>query len=140
MAEQLHLGAGAGRQQVALKKGHSLMDWIRLKGKRQRAMAGVDGQGKKFVTVEELEAHAGPDGEIWMALHGFVFNITDYLDFHPGGHAQLMRGAVRQRCHEQHQGCGDYCKALMHLVRRFRVAMPQHCSMTIIAGSTIRAC
>eukprot|EP00049_Salpingoeca_infusionum_P006191 m.102575 g.102575 ORF g.102575 m.102575 type:complete len:351 (-) comp13225_c0_seq10:1201-2253(-) len=95
MAEQLHLGAGAGRQQVALKKGHSLMDWIRLKGKRQRAMAGVDGQGKKFVTVEELEAHAGPDGEIWMALHGFVFNITDYLDFHPGGHAQLMRGAGR---------------------------------------------
>ena len=30
-----------------------------------------------------------------MALNGVVFNVTDYMDFHPGGWDELVKGAGR---------------------------------------------
>ncbi len=32
---------------------------------------------------------------VWTALKGNVFNITPYLDYHPGGVDELMKGAGR---------------------------------------------
>ena len=29
----------------------------------------------------------------WSSFHGKVYNIGPYLDFHPGGKGELMRGA-----------------------------------------------
>ncbi|EGD78180.1 hypothetical protein PTSG_09057 [Salpingoeca rosetta] len=86
-------GAGAGRLQVALKPGHSLMDWVKLKNKKGPSLAGSRRQSREPITKEELAQHKGPEGEIWMAIRGYVFNVTPYLDFHPGGRAQLMKGA-----------------------------------------------
>ena len=90
--QQLNPGAGAGRRQVALTKGHSMMDWVRL-GKRMGGRLAGASRGQP-ITPEMLAAHADPDGdEIWMSLRGRVYNITPYLDFHPGGRAELLRGA-----------------------------------------------
>eukprot|EP01147_Barroeca_monosierra_P002274 gene2274-5271_t len=88
-------GAGAGRQQVALKPGHSLLDWVKLKTTKGPSLAGQRRQDARPITQEELAEHKGPEGEIWTAVRGFVFNITPYMDFHPGGRAQLMKGAGR---------------------------------------------
>lgn len=73
---------GNPRNKCALKPGHSLMDWIRL------GNSGVDLSGTKGriipVTPEELAKHNRRE-DAWMAIRGVVYNVTRYMDFHPGG-------------------------------------------------------
>lgn len=33
------------------------------------------------------------EGGVWMVVAGKVYNITPYIEFHPGGAAELMKGA-----------------------------------------------
>lgn len=78
-----------GRNKVALKPGRSLLDWIRL------ASSGKDltGVGGKFlnITPEELAKHNKKD-DAWISLKGKVYNITPYMEYHPGGEDELMKG------------------------------------------------
>ncbi|XP_022652828.1 cytochrome b5 reductase 4-like isoform X1 [Varroa jacobsoni] len=79
---------GSGRNKVALAPGHSLVDWIRLAHRED--LAGTGGRTLR-VTPEELEKHCTPD-DAWICIKGNVYNVTRYLDFHPGGEEELMRG------------------------------------------------
>lgn len=81
---------GNPRNKTALKPGHSLMDWIRL-GNSGADLAGTGGRVRP-VQHSELASHNKP-GDMWMAIRGKVYNVTSYLDFHPGGVDELMRGA-----------------------------------------------
>ena len=81
---------GSGRTRVVLKPGHSLMDWLKLCAKTAD-LAGT--QGKIIsVTLEELQKHNKAD-DCWICIRGKVYNVTPYLDFHPGGVDEMMRGA-----------------------------------------------
>ncbi|XP_037954496.1 cytochrome b5 reductase 4-like isoform X1 [Teleopsis dalmanni] len=90
----LSTGSATGnpRNKCALQPGHSLMDWIRL------GNSGVDLSGTcgRIVPVskEELARHNKRD-DAWMAIRGKVYNVTRYMDFHPGGVDELMRGVGR---------------------------------------------
>ena len=33
--------------------------------------------------------------DAWMAINGAVYNVTQYMDYHPGGWDELVRGAGR---------------------------------------------
>lgn len=90
MTERLHKGAGAGRKQVALTPGHSMMDWIRLTQSKGRLLAGIS--MPRPVSEEELATHCS-DSDMWMAIRGRVYNVTAYLPFHPGGVPEMVRGA-----------------------------------------------
>lgn len=81
---------GNPRNKVSLKPGFSLMEWIRLT-KSGKDLAGTGG---KFidVTAEELKKHK-KRGDAWIALNGKVYNVTPYMDFHPGGWDELIKGA-----------------------------------------------
>lgn len=81
---------GNPRNKTALKPGHSLMDWIRY-GNSGVDLAGTGGRVRP-VQHTELATHNKP-GDVWMAIRGKVYNVTSYLDFHPGGVDELMRGA-----------------------------------------------
>ncbi|KAM7342665.1 cytochrome b5 reductase 4 isoform 2-T6 [Cochliomyia hominivorax] len=65
------------------------MDWIRL------GNSGVDlsGTGGRIVPVtkDELVKH-NKKNDAWMAIQGVVYNVSKYMDFHPGGAEELMRG------------------------------------------------
>lgn len=65
------------------------MGWIRLTNSGED-LTGFKG---KIVNVshQELAKHNKFD-DCWMAVRGKVYNVTKYLDFHPGGAEQLMRG------------------------------------------------
>ena len=78
------------RQKVPLKKGYSLMDWNRLQNSGQD-LAGTKGAMLQ-VTPTELRKHRKRD-DCWMALNGRVFNVTAYMEYHPGGAKTLMSGA-----------------------------------------------
>lgn len=66
------------------------MDWIRL-GNSGEDLAGTGGAILQ-VTREELAKHCN-DNDVWMCIRGNIYNITRYLDFHPGGKEELMKGA-----------------------------------------------
>lgn len=81
---------GNPRNKTALKPGFSLIGWVRL-GNSGEDLTGF--KGKTFpVSHQELAKHDTPD-DLWMAVRGKVYNVTRYLDYHPGGIEQLMRGA-----------------------------------------------
>jgi cytochrome b involved in lipid metabolism len=48
--------------------------------------------GLPRITLEELSLH-NTEGDCWTAYQGKVYNITDYLHYHPGGVKKLMLGA-----------------------------------------------
>jgi len=81
---------GNPRNKVALRPGFSLMDWIRLT-KSGQDLAGTRGR-MLSVTPSELRKH-NKKSDAWMALNGKVYNVTSYMEYHPGGWDELMRGA-----------------------------------------------
>ncbi|KAL7288406.1 hypothetical protein TKK_0017495 [Trichogramma kaykai] len=80
---------GNPRNKTALAPGHSLMDWIRL-GNSGIDLTGVGGR-LQTVTPTELVKHNKID-DAWIAIRGTVYNITRYMNFHPGGVPELMKG------------------------------------------------
>ncbi|ANZ75696.1 BA75_03138T0 [Komagataella pastoris] len=87
-------GAGPRRQKIGLKPGHSAMDWAQLKQNKGDALKGnIDpSQFPLRVTKEELKRHNSKD-DCWMALNRKVYNISPYIEFHPGGVDILMKCA-----------------------------------------------
>ncbi|CAG0885610.1 unnamed protein product [Cyprideis torosa] len=81
---------GNPRNKVALKPGHSLMDWIKLTNSG-KDLAGTKGRLLK-VSPQELSRHCHRKDH-WLAIRGIVYNVTSYLDYHPGGIDELMKGA-----------------------------------------------
>lgn len=98
-SQQVAGGSATGnpRNKVALAKGFSMMDWIRLT-KSGKDLTGVGGpivKGKiREVSKKELAKHRKRK-DAWMAINGAVYNVTPYMDFHPGGWDELVKGAGR---------------------------------------------
>uniref|UniRef100_A0A8C8DKD5 Cytochrome b5 reductase 4 n=1 Tax=Oryzias sinensis TaxID=183150 RepID=A0A8C8DKD5_9TELE len=89
-SQQRVASSGAGRNKVVLKPGHSLMDWIRF-AKSGKDLTGLRGR-LIDVTPEELEKHNRRD-DCWTCIRGMVYNVTSYIDYHPGGEDELMKAA-----------------------------------------------
>ncbi|XP_070492077.1 cytochrome b5 reductase 4 [Chironomus tepperi] len=82
------MATGNPRNKVALKPGFSLVGWIRLTNSGEDLTGGRKGS----VSLEELKRHDQVD-DCWMAIRGKVYNVTRYMEYHPGGSEQLIRGA-----------------------------------------------
>ncbi|XP_021096396.1 cytochrome b5 reductase 4 isoform X1 [Heterocephalus glaber] len=82
--------ASGGRSKVPLKQGRSLMDWIRLT-KSGKDLTGLKGRLIE-VTEEELRKHNKKD-DCWICIRGYVYNVSPYMEYHPGGEDELMRAA-----------------------------------------------
>ncbi|NXX86915.1 NB5R4 reductase, partial [Urocolius indicus] len=76
--------------QVPLKPGRSLMDWIRLT-KSGKDLTGLRGRLLE-VTEDELAKHNKKE-DCWICIRGFVYNVTPYMEYHPGGEDELMKAA-----------------------------------------------
>ncbi|KXS18825.1 hypothetical protein M427DRAFT_109203 [Gonapodya prolifera JEL478] len=85
-------GSVKARKKVILAPGHGPLDWERLKNSGKDLRGGVTSLAR--YTLSDLRRHRSRD-DMWMALEGKVYNITPYIDFHPGGVPELMRGAGR---------------------------------------------
>ncbi|XP_069829636.1 cytochrome b5 reductase 4 [Dendropsophus ebraccatus] len=86
---QQRVSAG-GRNKTPLKPGRSLMDWIKLKSS-SKDLTGLRGRLIE-VTEEELAKH-NKKTDCWTCIRGLVYNITPYMEYHPGGEEELMKAA-----------------------------------------------
>lgn len=91
------------REKVLLAPGHSPLDWALLSA-THRARPQNPMYPETRISAAQLAACNGRlvkvrDGSgrkerrpVWMALGGVVYDVASYVDFHPGGVEQLMRG------------------------------------------------
>lgn len=79
---------GRVREKVVLQPGFHLMDWMRLMDKMTR----LSGTANRKISLQELSEHSS-EYDCWTAYKGKVYNITQYLPYHPGGKKILMQGA-----------------------------------------------
>ncbi|KAH7728649.1 Protein Y52B11A.3 a [Aphelenchoides avenae] len=79
--------APQSRNIVKLKPGRGIMDWTRLAAGKQFASATLP-----FVDEVELSRHDTVN-DCWILLFGMVYDVTVYLEYHPGGVDELMRAA-----------------------------------------------
>lgn len=83
-------------RKVVLAPGHSPLDWARISGPDADLRGVPPSTPYLRVTRSALKRQTGRKGkDVWMALSGKVYNVTPYFDFHPGGRAELMRGAAK---------------------------------------------
>lgn len=93
-------------KKVLLAPGHSPLDWaaltkstapdtpLTLRGEDASAALGPHRLGR--VTPSQLKKQTGRKGkDAWTSYQGRVYNISAYLNFHPGGGDELMKGAGR---------------------------------------------
>lgn len=75
-------------------EGAPHVEWLRRAAGRPQTPAA----SLRRVTPAELAAHSSADSA-WVALRGaagvVVYDVTEYARYHPGGLAQLLRGAGR---------------------------------------------
>lgn len=76
------------REKVMVRPGFHLTDWNRL----IRAMAPQVGKESVKITMEELSKH-NSKYDCWMAYKGKVYNVTQYMAYHPGGEEILLESA-----------------------------------------------
>lgn len=85
------------RKKVNLAPGHSPLDWAVLTTRTAaHELRGVPIHTPPAplvrITKAELSNHK-QKSDCWTCINGKVFNITPYIDFHPGGESEIMKCA-----------------------------------------------
>ena len=88
-------GLSKPSRKVALAAGHSPLDWAVLTSNPNHKLRGKDVPDELIrITPSMLKQYNGRKGrDAWALFAGKVYNISPYLPFHPGGEAELMKGA-----------------------------------------------
>ena len=77
--------SGSARRKVALPPGRSQLDWI-------RNSANLPYPPRRTITLTELSKHNSRN-DAWLAISGKVFDVTPYVEYHPGGIEMILVGA-----------------------------------------------
>ena len=88
-------------KKVLLSPGHSPLDWAHLTfhPPTPTYLRGASVPPDQLIRVPPsvLKLHTGRKGkDAWGVWQGKVYNLSPYMDFHPGGRDQLMRGVGRE--------------------------------------------
>ncbi|KAJ0233906.1 Cytochrome b5 domain-containing protein RLF [Hirschfeldia incana] len=82
------------RTKVPFEKGYSQMDWLKLT-RTHPDLAGLKGESnRRLISMDEVKKHKTGDS-MWTVLKGRVYNISPYMNFHPGGVDMLMKAVGR---------------------------------------------
>lgn len=84
------VAAGSGRRgKVPRYDGCSMRDWNSMLAQRTVSKAPLPRFGPA-----EIRRHAEV-GDIWMVVHGVVYDCSSWIRFHPGGADTIMEAAGR---------------------------------------------
>lgn len=76
------------REKVELKPGFHLADWLRLAARKTPVTS------LRRVSSRELAGHKSQH-DCWTVYNGRVYDVSNYLPYHPGGESMLLQGAGR---------------------------------------------
>lgn len=68
------------------------MEYLKIINQNKDPLNVAAKGGLRPITMEEVELH-NSKGSLWSVLNGKVYDLTMYLDYHPGGEKKLMMGA-----------------------------------------------
>ena len=74
------------RKKVSLAPGHSQSDWLAFSAAHPIT---DEKAATRRITIEELQEHNRKD-DAWIALHGKVYCVTEFIEYHPGGAEILL--------------------------------------------------
>mmetsp|Transcript_20720 Transcript_20720/g.39391 ORF Transcript_20720/g.39391 Transcript_20720/m.39391 type:complete len:211 (-) Transcript_20720:408-1040(-) len=77
------------RKKVPVQPQCSQMAWMSLT-KKTPDLAGLKGAPPGRLTLPDVKKHNTAE-DCWIVLRGKVYNVTPYLDFHPGGKKILVK-------------------------------------------------
>ena len=80
----------AGEEVEYGKKSH--LEYLKLMRDNKDPLGVQLKGGLREISLEEVALH-DKDNDLWTVLHGNVYDLTIYLDYHPGGAKQLRKGA-----------------------------------------------
>ena len=83
---------GKVRENFGLKQGFHLTDWMKLTQSTTIDLSGLKGGTLIKITPSQLAQHSSKY-DCWTSFKGKVYNISNYLQYHPGGEKYLMQGA-----------------------------------------------
>lgn len=66
--------------------GMSMVNWMKLQDSRQRP------NPRRKIPLVEVANH-NTESDCWMVIRNCVYDVTEYLPYHPGGVPELMKGA-----------------------------------------------
>ena len=72
------------------KKSH--LEFIKTMSMNKDPLMVQANGGLRKITMEEVELH-NSKGSMWTVLNGNVYDLSLYVDYHPGGEKKLMMGA-----------------------------------------------
>jgi cytochrome b involved in lipid metabolism len=74
------------------KKSH--MEFIKIQSQNKYPIGNpLDKEGKyRLISMKEIEEH-NSKGSLWTVINRAVYDLTTYLDYHPGGEKKLLMGA-----------------------------------------------
>lgn len=78
------------------KKSH--LEFISIMSQNKDPLGISSKGGLRPITIEEVNEH-NKKGDLWTVLNGNVYDLTMYLDYHPGGEKKLMMGAGEDCTH-----------------------------------------
>ena len=96
----LKSSGGLPQRQKVNTHGNGLLQWYRITAKddfqktRIHPIASQPSSEPRFIPKSEVKKHNTRE-DCWTILRGKVYDITPYLEFHPGGVEKLMLGAGR---------------------------------------------
>merc|ERR1712113_406996 len=73
----------------------------------------IMGEDDKQYSLEEVESHnigRGPDKSVWMVIHDKVYDVTKFLDEHPGGEEILIESAGKDATEAFEDGSFNRCQ------------------------------
>ena len=74
------------------------------------------------ISLDELQKHCLAD-DLWVAIDGLVYDLTGFLEKHPGGKNPFLKAAGKDisnyfhhiEKHKSHPGINDYLKTMCKL-------------------------
>lgn len=73
----------------------------------------ADSNSDRKVTIEELKEHSSA-GDLWLAIDGKVYDVSDFMDEHPGGSDVMMDVAGVDATDEYVKKVAHYCSQQPH--------------------------
>jgi predicted heme/steroid binding protein len=72
------------------KKSH--LEYIKIMNQNKDPLNVQAKGGLRPITMSEIKKH-NTEGNMWTILNGKVYDLTMYIDYHPGGIKKIMMGA-----------------------------------------------